>query len=136
MSLRPEPEFLSRSIIDAIHDDQIYTYGGLPGLRNENGLESAIAAAQNVYYYGYYYGEGDIYDVAAAYAYHITQSQAYFDGNKRTAAQAAFVFLEGCGIDCSRLPNEQTYDAMISIATHNLSRSGLAEYFRFTLSRK
>ena len=129
MNREPEPEFLTREIIDAIHEEQINVYGGLHGVRDENALESAIAAAQNVYHYG----GGDVYEVAAAYAYHLAESQAYLDGNKRTGAQAAFVFLEGCGVDCSRLPEQQTYDAMIKIATHEMSRSDLAEYFRSAL---
>jgi death-on-curing protein len=74
-----------------------------------------------------------VYEVAAAYAFHLAESQAYLDGNKRTGAQAAFVFLEGCGVDCSRLPEQETYDAMIKIATHEMSRSDLAEYFRSAL---
>ena len=129
MNREPEPEFLTREIIDAIHEEQINAYGGLHGVRDENALESAIAAAQNVYHYG----GGDVYEVAAAYAFHLAESQAYLDGNKRTGAQAAFVFLEGCGVDCSRLPEQQTYDAMIKIATHEMSRSDLAEYFRSAL---
>jgi len=129
MNREPEPEFLTREIIDAIHEEQINAYGGLHGVRDENALESAIAAAQNVYHYG----GGDVYETAAAYAYHLAESQAYLDGNKRTGAQAAFVYLEGCGVDCSRLPEQQTYDAMIKIATHEMSRSDLAEYFRSAL---
>ena len=104
-----EPEFLTREIVDAIHDDQIEMFGGPHGLRDENALESAIMAAQNVYFYG----EGDVHEVAAAYAFHLAESQAYLDGNKRTGVQAAFVFLEGCGISCSRLPEQQTYEAII-----------------------
>ena len=68
-------------------------------------------------------GGGDPHEIAAAYAYHIAESQAYLDGNKRTGAQAAFVFLEGCGIDTSRLPEQQTYEAMIKIATYEMGRS-------------
>ena len=102
MTGQQEPEFLTREIVDAIHEDQIDTFGGLHGVRDENALESAIAAAQNVYYYG----GGDIYEVAAAYGFHLSESQAYFDGNKRTGVQAALVFLEGCGIDASRLPEQ------------------------------
>jgi death-on-curing protein len=124
-----EPEFLTREIVDAIHEEQINTYGGLYGVRDENALESAVMAAQNVHYYG----GGDVYEVAAAYAYHLAESQAYLDGNKRTGVQAAFVFLEGCGISCDRLPEDQTYDAMIKIATHEMSRRDLAEFLRSTL---
>ena len=56
------------------------------------------------------------------------------DGNKRTGAQAAFVFLAGYGVDCSRLPEQQTYDAMIKIATHEMIRHDLAGYSRSALS--
>jgi death-on-curing protein len=124
-----EPEFLTREIVDAIHEEQINSFGGIHGVRDENALESAIMAAQNVYYYA----DGDAYGIAAAYAFHLAESQAYLDGNKRTGAQAAFVFLEGCGISCGQLPEQQTYEAMIKIATHEMSRADLAEYFRSAL---
>ena len=100
MSQEREPEFLTREIIDAIHEEQIGQHGGIRGLRDEGGLESAIAQPKNVYYYG----NGDLYEIAAAYAYHIAESQACLDGNKRTGVQAAVVFLEGHDIDTSRLP--------------------------------
>jgi death-on-curing protein len=120
-----EPEFLTREIVDGIHEEQINSFGGLHGVRDENALESAIMAAQNVYYYA----DDDLYEIAAAYAYHLAESQAYLDGNKRTGDQAAFVFLEGGGVSCDQLPEEQTYLAMIKIATHEMSRADLAEYF-------
>ena len=41
--------------------------------------------------------------------------------------------MEGCGIDTSRLPEQQTYEAMIKIATHEMDRSDLAAYFRSML---
>ena len=127
-----EPEFLTRDIVDAIHEEQIERFGGLHGVRDENALESAIAAAQNVCHYG----GGDVYEVAAAYVFHLAESQAYFDGNKRTGVEAAFVFLEGCGIDASRLPEDRTYEFMIKIASHEAGRGDLAEYFRSELSRE
>jgi death-on-curing protein len=125
-----EPFFLTRDQIDAIHHDQIEAWGGLPGLRNENGLESAIAQPQNVYIYG----NGDLFEIAAAYAYHIAESQAYLDGNKRTAVQAALDFLEINGVDTSRLPELPTYEAMIKVAKHELDREGLAHFFRRILA--
>ncbi len=102
----------------------------MPGLRNENGLESAIAQPQNVYLYG----DGDLYEIAASYAYYISESQAFIDGNKRTAVQAALDFLEINGIDTTALPELATYEAMISIAKHELDRAGLAEFFRRVLN--
>ena len=129
MSAEREPQFLTRAIVDAIHEHQIETHGGAHGVRDENGLESAINQPRNVYYYE----EGDACKIAAAYAFHIAESQAYIDGNKRTGVQAAFVFLEGCGIDTSRLPEDGTYEAVIKIATREMDRRGLAEYFRRAL---
>jgi death-on-curing protein len=130
--LRQEPIFLTRNQIDAIHQDQIETYGGAPGIRSEDGIESAIAQPLNVYYYG----DGDLYEIAAAYAYHIAESQAYFDGNKRTGAQAALDFLEINGVDANPLPEIATYEAMIRVANHELDRPGLAVFFRDTLTLK
>ena len=124
-----EPRFLTREAVDAIHEDQIDRFGGLRGVRDENALESAIAAARNVYHYG----TGDVYEVAAAYAFHLAESKAYFDGNKRTGVAAALVFLEGSGIDASRLPEQQTYDLMIRVATHEAGRSDLANHLRSEL---
>lgn len=129
MTGQQEPEFLTREIVDAIHEEQIDTLGGLHGIRDENALESAIAAAQNVCHYG----GGDIYEIAAAYVYHRAESQAYFDGNKRTGIQASLVFLEGCGIDASRLPEQRTYDLMIRIAAHEAGRGDWADYLRSQL---
>ena len=125
-----EPKFLTREAVDAIHEDPIDRFGGLHGVRDNNKLESAIAAAQNAYHYG----GGDIYELAAAYVFHLAESQAYFDGNKRTGVEAGLVFLEGCGIDASRLPEDQTYDMMIKIAAHEAGRSDFADYLRSELS--
>lgn len=126
-----EPVFLTRGQIDMIHHDQLDAWGGLSGLRSEHGLESAIAQPQNVYFYG----NGDLYEVAAAYAYHISESQAYFDGNKRTAAEAALDFLEINGVDTGPLPELAAYEAMIKVANHELDRFGLAAFFRETLAK-
>ena len=127
-----EPYFLTREQIETIHRDQIETWGGLHGVRSEDSLESAIAQPQNVYCYG----GGDLYEIAAAYAFHIAESQAYFDGNKRTGVQAAVDFLEVNGIDTSSLPELAMYNAMISVAMHKLDRSGLAVFLREVLKPK
>ena len=130
--MEPEPVFLTREQIDTIHRDQLNAWGGMPGLRNEHGLESAIAQPQNVYFYG----NGDLYEIAAAYAYHLAESQAYLDGNKRTAVEAALDFLEINGVDTSPLPELATYEAMIRVANRELDRLGLAAFFRATLKPK
>jgi death-on-curing protein len=130
--LEEEPYFLTREQIETIHRDQIEGWGGLQGLRSEDALESAIAQPQNVYFYG----NGDLYEIAAAYAFHIAESQAYVDGNKRTGVQAAADFLEINGIDTSPLPELATYEAMIRVSRHELDRSGFAVFLREVLKPK
>jgi death on curing protein len=130
--LEQEPVFLAREHIEEIHRDQINEFGGIHGLRDEGALESAIAQPLNVYFYG----NRDLYDIAGAYAFHIAESQAYLDGNKRTGMQAALDFLEVNGVDTSRLPELAAYEAMIAVAKHEMNRIGLAEFFRETLSGK
>ena len=78
----------------------------------------------------FYYGNGDLAAIAAAYAFHIAQNQPFIDGNKRTAMGAAFVFLELNGIDTSDFYGAMLYDAMIAIAEKRLDKAGLAEIFR------
>jgi death-on-curing protein len=118
--LEQEPVFLTREQIEEIHRDQLNEFGGIHGLRDEGALESAIAQPLNVYFYG----DGDLYEIAGAYAFHIAESQAYLDGNKRTAVQAALDFLEINGVDTSRLPELATYEAMIAVANREMGRIG------------
>ncbi len=128
--MEQDPVFLARQQIEEIHRDQINEFGGVHGLRDEGVLESAIAQPLNVYLYG----NGDLYEIAGAYAYHIAQSQAYLDGDKRTAIQAALDFLEINGVDTSRMPELATYEAMIAVANHEMDRIGLAQFFRAVLN--
>jgi death-on-curing protein len=130
--LEREPVFLTREQFDAIHEDQIDAFGGLHGVRDENALESAVAQPLNVYFYG----DGELCEIAAAYAFHLAESQAYFDGNKRTGVQAALDFLEINGIDTGPLPELSAYDAMIRVANHEMDRFGLAVFFRAALPAK
>jgi death-on-curing protein len=93
----------------------------LDGVRDEGAIESALAAAQNTWLYG----DGDKFDIAAAYAFHIAESQAFLDGNKRTAVACALTFLKG-----SRYDETMLYDAMIAIARREMDKAALAAVLR------
>ena len=124
-----EPAFLSRKIVDQLHADSLELFGGSPGVRDHGMIESALGAALNTWHYG----RGDLFDVAAAYAYHIAEAQAYLDGNKRTAIAAALVFLEYNGIR-SRRDDGTLYDAMNGIAAHRMDKQQLAAVLESFLS--
>jgi death-on-curing protein len=120
-----EPVFLDFAVIEELHRASLDAYGGSPGIRDQGLIESALGSAMNAHFYG----NGDLFDVAAAYAFHLAQAQAYLDGNKRTGAGAALLFLRGNGV--RRVPKDaEIYDAMIAIAERRLDKSGLAEMFR------
>ena len=121
-----EPVFITRERVDALHHRSLEEHGGQDGLRNEHGLESALAQPMNLFFYG----QGDLFDLAAAYAYHIAENQPFIDGNKRTAITTALAFLELNGVSTSAVTNAELYDAMIAIAEKRLDKAGLAGIFR------
>jgi death-on-curing protein len=97
----------------------------MSGVRDDGMVDSAIGAAENTWFYG----GGDLFEIAAAYAYHISQAQAFFDGNKRTAVATAFAFLEINGITVST-DDGSIYDALIAIAERRMDKPELAALFR------
>ena len=88
----PAPIFLTLAEVVEIHKDQINRYGGQMGLRDIRLLESAIAQPEASF--GGEWLHTDIYQMAAAYAFHICMNHPFFDGNKRAALASALVFLE------------------------------------------
>jgi death-on-curing protein len=79
----------------------------------------------------YHYGNADFALIAATYAFHIAQAQAFLDGNKRTAVLAALTFLDRNSIPQTP-SNSEIYEALIAIAEKRLDKAGLAEIFRRT----
>jgi len=121
-----EPIFVTREWVDGLHRRSLDEHGGQDGLRNEHGLESALAQPMNLFFYG----QGDLFDMAAAYAFHIAENQPFIDGNKRTAITTALAFLEFNGVATSGITNAQLYAAMIAIAEKQMDKAGLAAVLR------
>jgi death-on-curing protein len=117
---------MTRARVETFHRRSLEEHGGQDGIRNEHGLESALDQPMDVYFYG----QGDRYDMAAAYAYHLAENQPFIDGNKRTAIVTTLMFLESNGLSTSGITNAQLYDAMIAIAEKRLDKAGLASVFR------
>lgn len=119
--------YLDEDDIKDIHSDQLAQFGGADGVRNPSGLSSAVGQPQAIY------GGEDLYpDVfikAAVLAYFIAESQAFVDGNKRTALVAALTFLK---VNGQQVPpaEERLYEAMIAIANKTISKEELADLLR------
>jgi len=126
-----EPSFLSLEQVEALHRIALEQNGGQDGLRDRAAFESAVMQPLNVWFYG----QGDLFDVAAAYAFHLAQAQAFIDGNKRTGMGAALVFLEGNGIEVPEA-TDALHQAMIAIAQKRMDKTGLAALLRQLREKK
>jgi death-on-curing protein len=126
-----EPRFLTISEVLYLHDESLKRFGGSSGIREPGLVESALGSAQNAFWYGH----GSLFDIAAAYAFHIAESQSFVDGNKRTAAAAAITFLRVNGIGFPK-DDGSVYRAMIQIAEKRLDKPGLAAMLRLMAEKK
>ena len=86
-----EPQWIRLDVVLAIHAEQLAEHGGLDGLRDRGGLESAIASPRNLWAYGN--PTPDIAAMAAQYAFAIGCNQLFNDGSKRTAMVVCRTFL-------------------------------------------
>lgn len=93
-----DPLFVSREVAMEIHRASLERHGGMDGLREPGLLESALMQPEATYYYA----QGDLASIAAAYAFHLAQNQPFIDGNKRTALGCALLFLKANGVDVDR----------------------------------
>ncbi len=120
------PVFLDVALVLETHEYVLGFDGGMAGIGNMGLIESAVASAQNTWLYG----RGDNFDIAAAYAFHLAESQAFNDGNKRTAITCALTFLD-LNRCYHRRPDPKEFEAaMIAIARKQLDKRGLAQLMR------
>jgi death on curing protein len=112
-------------VVHAIHDCQLAEHGGLPGLRDEGMLESALARPRNQAAYG----KPDAAALAAAYAFGLVRNHPFADGNKRTGWVVARVFLADNGFRLQFDPADavRTVEAL---AAGKLSEAELAAWLR------
>jgi len=121
------PLFLDLDHIMRLHCSLIEQYGGIEGIRDVGLLDSAVSMPQTAY--DGQYMHGDIFEMAAAYLYHIVQDHPFFDGNKRTSAAAAIVFL---AINDIQIDNDEEglVELTLSTATGKTGKTEIAEFFR------
>jgi death-on-curing protein len=121
------PRFLTLAEVLGILQDQITRYGGEYGVRDLGLLSSAIAVPQASF--GGQIAHTDLFEMAAAYAFHISQNHPFIDGNKRVALASALVFLDLNGIRLSD-PKDKLYPLMMRVASSSASKAEVAAVFR------
>jgi len=121
-----DPLFLTVEEVLALHDDQLRLFGGAAGIRDRNMLESAVAVPMSTFDGAFLHET--VFLMAAAYAFHLAENQPFVDGNKRTALNAALVFLDINGWVVTD-PEMRLYDAMMSLPLRCLDMQGLASLY-------
>ena len=120
-----EPRWLTREIVDMLHDQRLAQHGGLSGMNNEHLIESALARPQNLYVHV----GGDLPRLAAAYAFGLAKNHGYRDANKRTAFAACAVFLYVNGLQLEADEREVVV-TMLELATNAITEEAFAEWLR------
>lgn len=121
-----EPLWLNRTIVEALHADQVREHGGQLGMRDPGLLDSALARPQHVWAYD---ANADLAKLAAEYGFGLAKNHAFLDGNKRVALAATNVFLILNGFEIEA-PEPEVVNTMLRLADGRLSRSRFAEWIR------
>jgi death-on-curing protein len=119
-------------VVDSIHSDQVREHGGLPGVRDESVLESALARPQQKWHYA---DVNDAPALAAAYAFGLVKNHPYRDGNKRIGflAMATFLGINGYELDAT---DAEVVAEVMALADGSVSEDGLVDWIRQHVSKK
>jgi death on curing protein len=124
--LSREPVWLSRVVVDAIHNDQLREHGGLPGVRGEIVLESALARPEQKWHYA---KSADVPTLAAAYGFGLVKNHPYRDGNKRIGFLAMVTLLEVNGHEFDATDAEVVVE-ISALADGRVSEADLTDWVR------
>ena len=121
--------------VKAIHEEVLRANGGSSGIRDENLLESALAAPRATMM-----GRPMIEDpieMAAAYLFYLCRNHPFVDGNKRVALTTCLLFLEANGL----LPNPklalEPWEAFVlDVAASRIDRGETTKRLKKLLKRR
>jgi death on curing protein len=121
----PEFTFLTLAEVLEIHQDQVTRYGGSPGVRDLNLLKSALGMPAATF--GGEYLHTDVFEMAAAYLFHIVKNHPFIDGNKRVGAVASLIFLALNGYEFTASQNTLA-EFVLAVATGDLDKADVAVF--------
>lgn len=100
---------------------------GSLAMRDIGLLQSALAMPQSGM--GGEYFHTDIFEMAAAYLFHIVKNHPFVDGNKRTGAMAAYSFLMMNSVDLDA-PEAEFQALVLATAEGAAIKAQIAEFLR------
>ena len=111
--------YLTKPQVLYLHRELLRETGGLDGLRDEGGLDSALAAPFQSF--GGHSLYASLYQKAARLGFGLVKNHPFVDGNKRIGAHSMLVFLALNGIELEYTQKELS-DIFLEVAV------GTAEY--------
>lgn len=120
-------QFVPEEIVPLIHADLLKRYGGRPGLRDRNLLDSALAQPRMAFA-----GKPlhrTLFEKASAYGYHLCRNHPFVDGNQRLAFVLIDIFLQKNGWTLTA-SEEDAYSMMIDLADGRLTKQFLATWLK------
>lgn len=122
-----EINFLTIEDVLLLHKKVMERFGNKTyALRDRGLLESAVFQPQALAFGEYLHK--DIYEMAAAYCYHIIKNHPFIDGNKRTGILTALTFLEKNGISISATSDE-IYMFALDVASSKITKDAASKFF-------
>ena len=120
--------WVALSAVLAIHEEQLAEHGGVDGIRDRGLLESALHRLRDLQSYG----QPDLADLAAAYAFGIARNHPFLDGNKRTSAVVTRLFLRLNGHDLDAT-QAQRLAIWLALGAGETTEQALADWMRSRL---
>ena len=119
------PVWVLREVVSMLHEQSLAEFGGAAGVRDEGLLDSALGKPQNLLAYG----QPNLFDLAASYAFGIVKNHPFIDGNKRAGFVVAVVFLELNGY---RFHASEVDSAMrtLALAAGEMTEGAYAEWLK------
>jgi len=121
-----EPRWVDRLVVEAVQFDLVREHGGMPGLRDEHGLEAALARPLQRHAYR---ADADLAELAAAYGHGLAAGHPFHDGDKRIAFVTTAVFLELNGVELEA-DEAEVVTVMLGLAAGELDEEQLAAWVR------
>jgi death-on-curing protein len=118
-----EPRWIDKRALLLLHDDDLAEHGGLPGLRDEGLLDSALARPQTLLAYG----SPTMAELAASCAFGVARNHPFADGNKPAAFLCAGLFLGLNGISF-RPDKVEATRVFLALAAGEVSEEELAAW--------
>lgn len=126
-----EPRWVDRMVVEAVQLDLIREHGGWPGLRDEQGLESALARPRQRHASA---PTTHLAGLAAVYGHGLTTKLTFNDGNRRIAFVTMTVFL-GLNGQSLEAPEPEVVTVMLGLSGAEMDEEDLAAWLRSRLRR-